>query len=174
MGELFAEMLASLREGQMALDREVHPLLQAQEPDLSMLERLRDVSDEYARRARQLRRMMTERGADEDSLEEVDRLCKYFDGTAGLIAQGTGDDEGASSLSAGESQTDSDAEVEDTPRMADETCPSCGEGDRVNFASEDGRFRIWCAHCGHSTKLYPELDLARLEWRGTRDEMGRE
>jgi hypothetical protein len=91
MDELFAEGLASLREGQKAIDQEVHPLLQAQEPDLSMLMRLRDVADEYAERARDLRQMMTGRGADADSLEEVDRLCKYFDGTAGLIAQETGD-----------------------------------------------------------------------------------
>jgi hypothetical protein len=94
MDDLFAEMLLSLHEGQEAIDREVYPLLQAQEPDLSMLMRLRDVADEQAARARELRRMMTERGADEDALKEVDRVCKYFDGTAGLIAQETGDAEG--------------------------------------------------------------------------------
>jgi hypothetical protein len=38
--------------------------------------------------------MMTEQDADADSLEEVDQLCKYFDGTADLIAQRIGDDEG--------------------------------------------------------------------------------
>jgi hypothetical protein len=60
-----------------------------------MLERLRDVADEYAERARQLRGIMTERGADGDALDEVDELCRYFDSTAGLIAQETGDAEDA-------------------------------------------------------------------------------
>ena len=91
MDQLFAEMLTSLREGQKAIDQEVQPLLQAPEPDLSMLMRLRDVADEYAERARDLRLMMIGRDAGPDALEEVDRLCKYFDGTAGLIAQETGD-----------------------------------------------------------------------------------
>ena len=88
-----AEMLASLREGQKAIDQEVQPLLQAQEPDLSILMRLRDVADEYAERARDLRDILTGRGPDPVALEEVDGLCKYFDGTAGLIAQATGDAE---------------------------------------------------------------------------------
>ena len=35
--------------------------------------------------------MMIDSGAEADSLEEVDGLCKYFDGTADLIAQETGD-----------------------------------------------------------------------------------
>jgi uncharacterized membrane protein YccC len=91
MDELLANMLASLLEGQRALDQEVHPLLQAREPDMSMLERLRDVADEHAERARQLRHVMTERQVDIASLEKVDGLCKYFDGTARLIAQETGD-----------------------------------------------------------------------------------
>jgi hypothetical protein len=55
------------------------------------------VADEYAERARDLRQMMIGSGADADALEEVDRLCKYFDGTAGLIARETGDEEDASS-----------------------------------------------------------------------------
>ena len=104
MDELFAEMMASLREGQRAIDREVQPLLQAQESDLSMLMRLRDVADEYAERARQLRQKMTETGADANSLEEVDRLCKYFDGTAGLIAQETGNADDAASSPTSEGQ----------------------------------------------------------------------
>ncbi len=41
--------------------------------------------------------MITEKGADENSLEEVDPLCKYFDGIAGLIAPQTGDAEGEKS-----------------------------------------------------------------------------
>jgi hypothetical protein len=104
MDNLFSERLASLLEGQRAIDAEVQPLLQAQNPDWSMLERLRDVADEYAERARQLRQKMTERGADEASLEEVDRLCKYFDGTAGLIAQETGDADDAASSATGENR----------------------------------------------------------------------
>ena len=90
---LLAEMLISLREGQSAIDAEVQPLLNAPEPDWSMLERLRDVADDYAGRARRLRQMMSETSANPDTLEEVDRLCKYFDGTAALIAQETGDGE---------------------------------------------------------------------------------
>ena len=43
----------------------------AQEPDLSMLMRLRDVADEYAERARDLRDIMIGRSADPDALEEV-------------------------------------------------------------------------------------------------------
>jgi hypothetical protein len=93
MGERFVEIVASLRQGQKALDEELHPLLQAQNPDWSMLERLRDVADEYAGRARQFRRLMIERGAEADVLDEVDRLCTYFDSTAALIAQETGDAE---------------------------------------------------------------------------------
>ena len=95
MEALFVEMIAPLRAGRTALDVELHPLLQAQNPDWSMLMRLRDVADEYAEHARQLRRMMIDRGADADSIEEVDRLCEYFDGTANLIAQETGDAEDA-------------------------------------------------------------------------------
>ena len=93
MDNSFVEMMASLREGQTGLDEELRPLLQAQNPDWSMLERLRDVADEYAERARQLRGIMTERGADDEALDEVDELCRYFDSTAGLIAQETGDAE---------------------------------------------------------------------------------
>ena len=58
-------------------------------------------------------------------------------------------------------------------RHPDEACPVCREVAGVSYASENDRFRIWCATCGLSTKLYPELDLARLEWRMSRDEMGR-
>ena len=89
----FNEMIASLREGRRALDAELSPILEAQLPDWSMLERLRDVADDYAARARELRQVMTEQDADAESLEEVDHLCKYFDGTADLIAQRTGDRE---------------------------------------------------------------------------------
>jgi hypothetical protein len=94
MDEPFDETMAFLREGQRALDVELRPILDDQLPDWSMLERLRDVADDYAARARALRNMMTEQDADADSLEEVDQLCKYFDGTADLIAQRIGDDEG--------------------------------------------------------------------------------
>ena len=83
----------SLREGQKALDVELRPILENEPPDWSMLERLRDVADEYAARARELRQVMTEQDANADLLEEVDLLCKYFDGTADLIAQRTGDRE---------------------------------------------------------------------------------
>lgn len=65
-----------------------------------MLERLRDVANEYAERARQLQLMMTERVADAELIEEVDRLCEYFEGTADLIAQETGDAEDAEAASA--------------------------------------------------------------------------
>lgn len=91
MDEMFSEMMTSLRDGQKALDQEVHPLLQAETPDLTLLMRLRDVADEYAARAQVLRQMMTDKGADADQFEEVVRLCRYFDGTADLIAQETGD-----------------------------------------------------------------------------------
>ena len=56
---------------------------------------------------------------------------------------------------------------------SDEACAACGEGDGVSYASENGRLRIWCAMCGHSTELYPELDLARLEWLGSGDGVDR-
>ena len=56
-----------------------------------MLMRIRDVADEYAGRARHLRQMMTDAGAGADALQEVDQFCQYFDGTADLIAQETGD-----------------------------------------------------------------------------------
>ena len=95
MDELFMEALASLREGQWTIDQELQPRLQAPEPDWAMLERLRDVANEYAERARQLQLMMTERVADTDLIEEVDRLREYFEGTADLIAQETGDAEEA-------------------------------------------------------------------------------
>lgn len=98
MDELFAEMLASLREGQRTIDQELHPRLQEQNPDWAMLTRLRDVANEYAERARQLRLMMTERAGDADLIEEVDRMCEYFDGAADLIAQETGDAEDAATL----------------------------------------------------------------------------
>jgi hypothetical protein len=91
MDELFDEMIASLREGQSAMDLELRPLLAAQSLDWSMLMRLRDVADEYAGRARLLRQMMTDAGAEADTLQEVDQFCQYFDGTADLIAQETGD-----------------------------------------------------------------------------------
>lgn len=84
----------------MGIDQELHPLLQAQIPDWSMLMRLRDVADEHAERARKLRQMMTDTGAEADLLEEVDRLCEYFDGTADVIAQETGDAEDAAALAA--------------------------------------------------------------------------
>ena len=89
------EMVASLHEGQGALDAEVRRLLGFQIPDWSMLERLRDVADEFAARARQLRRMMSEAGAavDANALEavcrEVDALCRSFEGTARRIDQAT-------------------------------------------------------------------------------------
>ena len=92
MNEQIIEMIASLREGRRALDAEVSPILEAQLPDWAMLERLRDVADEYAGRARILRQMLLDLGAEADRLEEVDQLCKYFDGTADLIAQRTGDE----------------------------------------------------------------------------------
>ena len=95
------EMLASLREGQSGLDAEVRPLLQAEAPDWSMLERLRDVADEYAGRARVVRHMMSKAGAgadDPDALEEVERLCTYFERTAALIAQQTGDTDDVPSM----------------------------------------------------------------------------
>lgn len=95
MGELFAEMLGSLREGQRLIDQELYPRLQEQDPDWAMLTRLRDVADEHAERARQLRQMMTERADDADQIEEVDRMCEYFEGAADLIAQETGDAEDA-------------------------------------------------------------------------------
>ena len=93
MHERFDAMIAPLREGRRALDEELSPILEAQLPDWPMLERLRDVAGEYAERARQLRRMMVEREADPDLLEEVDQLCRYFDGTADLIAQRTGENQ---------------------------------------------------------------------------------
>jgi Zn ribbon nucleic-acid-binding protein len=43
----------------------------------------------------------------------------------------------------------------------DEACPACGESDGVCHTSENGRFRIHCAMCGHSTRLHPDLDLAQ-------------
>ncbi|EYD74489.1 hypothetical protein Rumeso_03785 [Rubellimicrobium mesophilum DSM 19309] len=46
----------------------------------------------------------------------------------------------------------------------DNACPACREGDGVCYEAEDGRFRIYCAYCGHSTKRYPDLNLARLDW----------
>jgi hypothetical protein len=100
MDMLLAEMLASLREGHRAIDAEVQPLLQAEAPDWPMLERLRDVADEYAGRARVVRHMMSKAGAgadDPDALEEVERLCTYFERTAALIAQQTGDTDDAPS-----------------------------------------------------------------------------
>ena len=45
MDDLFADMVAALREGQRAMDVELRPLLEAQPPDWSMLMRLRDVAD---------------------------------------------------------------------------------------------------------------------------------
>ncbi len=104
MDALYVGAMTSLREGQRAIDQELHPLLQAQDPDWSMLMRLRDVSDEYAERARQLRQVMTERGAEADALEELDRLCEYFDGTADLIAQETGDAEDAAALATNDNE----------------------------------------------------------------------
>lgn len=93
MDDLLDRKIHSLREGQRALDVELRPILENEFPDWSMLERLRDVADEYAARARELRHRMSQQDADADSLEEVDQLCKYFDGTADLIAQRTGDRE---------------------------------------------------------------------------------
>ena len=96
MDDLFLELVASLREGQGVIDAEVQLLLHAENPDRSMLARLRDVANDYAERARQLRQMMTEGSTDEAALEEVNRLCAYFDGTAGLISQETGNTDAAS------------------------------------------------------------------------------
>ena len=96
MDDLFLEMVASLREGQRAIDAEMQPLLHSENPDRSMLARLRDVADDYAERARQLRQMMIEGSTDEAALEELNRLCAYFDGTAGLIAQETVNTDAAS------------------------------------------------------------------------------
>jgi hypothetical protein len=89
MDALFAEIMASLRGGQQAIDQELHPLLQAENPDWSMLRRIRDVANEYAVRARQLRQMMTVGGVEADLLEELDRLCEYFDGMFDVTAQET-------------------------------------------------------------------------------------
>lgn len=96
-----AEMLTSLREDRDALDVEVQPLLQTRKPDWWTRKRLHDVADEYAGRARVLRRIMSKAGADvddPDALAEVDRLCTYFVRTAALIAQQTGDREADPSL----------------------------------------------------------------------------
>lgn len=95
MDELLIRMMDSLREGQRTLDQELHPRLRAQDPDWAMLERLRDVADEYAEQARQLRQMLTETVTNADLIEEVDRLCEYFEGAADLIAQETGNAEDA-------------------------------------------------------------------------------
>jgi hypothetical protein len=92
MDEHFGDMLASLRDSQRANDQELRPLLEAQPPDWSMLMRLRDVADEHAGRARVLRQMMKDSDADPAALMEVDQLCAFFDGTAALIAQETGDE----------------------------------------------------------------------------------
>lgn len=54
----------------------------------------------------------------------------------------------------------------------DDPCPACSEVDGVSYEADDGRFRIWCALCGHSTQLYGDLDLARIEWLGSRNDMG--
>jgi uncharacterized Zn finger protein (UPF0148 family) len=51
----------------------------------------------------------------------------------------------------------------------DDTCPACGFVEGTTYEAKDGLFRIWCAQCGHSTKRYPDLDFARLEWRGSRE-----
>src|SRR4028118_337117 len=93
MDDLFADMVAALREGQRAMDRDVRLRLEAQPPDWSMLMRLRDVANDYAERGRRLRQMMTDSDADDRALAEVDQLCTFFNGTADLIAQGTGDAE---------------------------------------------------------------------------------
>ena len=92
--------LVTLQSDQAALDRELQPLLEAPEPDWTMLMRLRDVATEHAARARQLEQRLVEQNGNADLIEEVIRLRKYFDGTAYLIAQETGEaDEEASESS---------------------------------------------------------------------------
>jgi hypothetical protein len=93
MDDLLDRRINALRDGRRDLDVELRPVLENELPDWSMLERLRDVADDYAARARQLRAMMIEQDADADSLAEMDQLCAYFNGTADLIAQRTGDRE---------------------------------------------------------------------------------
>ena len=51
---------------------------------------------------------------------------------------------------------------------ADDTCPACGFDEGTTYEVEDGQFRIRCALCGHSTERYSDLELARLEWLGSR------
>ena len=51
----------------------------------------------------------------------------------------------------------------------DDTCPACGEEDAAIYEAEGGSFRIWCTFCGHSTERYTDLELARLEWLGSRE-----
>ena len=52
----------------------------------------------------------------------------------------------------------------------DPPCPACGETLGSSFEAENGRVRIWCAFCGHSTGWHDEMGLARLEWLGSGDE----
>ena len=49
----------------------------------------------------------------------------------------------------------------------DDPCPACGESAGVNYEASEGRFRVWCGFCGHSTAWYADLDQARVEWRGS-------
>lgn len=51
----------------------------------------------------------------------------------------------------------------------DDPCPVCRETDGICYTAENGRFRLWCAYCGHSTERHPDLGLARQEWRGSTD-----
>jgi hypothetical protein len=79
-------LIASLRETQSALELEVHPLLESRYADRAMLMRLHDVAQESARRARHMREGMIASRADDKARAAVDRLCRYFEGTADLIA----------------------------------------------------------------------------------------
>ncbi len=59
------------------------------------------------------------------------------------------------------SQANSDA-------LGHNTCPACGYEDGACYQSANGRYRIFCAMCGHSTAFHPDLTVAQLEWIGHR------
>ncbi len=58
----------------------------------------------------------------------------------------------------------------------DDICPACGLADSAIYEAEGELirilFRIRCANCGHSTEQYTDLELARLEWLGSRGDNG--
>ena len=58
------------------------------------------------------------------------------------------------------------------PLIVDDTCPACSFDAGACYEAEACRFPIWCVLCGYSTDRYTDLDLARLEWIGSR-EVGR-